>query len=423
MYSTFPSCADLRPNVASDEEPEGNLLRVLSRWNPFSSTISAPVTVEKPVITFQPLFGDPETAVIFRRVTGLSSSSGRLVTIEELSAAFHDKRTNPEAFIKHLAQSQPLSKYEPPASEADINPEIAALSSLKSLEMAVMVYKQLPRASISLHVVAHDALASTHWAMLSEPAFVDLDSNRTDKILQPLLPAKLSRPATFLCIAFFESGGFNIAPMYLGNVMAVSSGNSIFVAAPLLCDPAIEPAPHSVQRIIGNVGRSGIAFLYPPESPQTKEWDMGFHQVIRHEAFDGRLDDCFQSTTLHLAFSCYELPIDVGIHGGRFVEAFFLEAVVSVHDRGEWITDLDVLSTFDSPLFYSLIDQPSCRDRAPIPTPAFDVVTIDSWKELIDRPTQVAVLRAHGNWLARLAAAALSVRLGIPTVALGESCC
>jgi len=260
--------------------------------------------------------------------------------------------------------------------------------------------------------------------MASEPAFVEIDeSSYKDRILQRHFPDILSRQATFSCIAFFESGGFNIDPIYLGNVIAISSGNSIFVAAPLLCDPAIEPASHSVQRIIGNVGRSGMAFLYPPESPKIKEWDMGFYQVVRHEEFDGRLDDCFQSTTLHLSFSGYELPIDVGIHGGRFVEAFFLEAVVSVHDRGEWVADLDVLSTFDNQLFYSLTDQPACLEQAPIPMPDFSVVTIDSWKELIDRPTQVAVLRAHGNWLARLAAASLSVKLGIPTVVFGESCC
>lgn len=407
--------------VTADGESEGKILGLFSRWNLFSSPTSTPSNAPKPVITFQPVFGDPQTAAIFRRTDRPELElRENVVTLQELYTAFHGDRINPEAFVEHLAQIQPVSNYESP----NYDPESIMLSCLKRLQTAVMVYKQLPSASISLHVITYDALASTFWAMQAEPSPVEINgSNRTDRILKPLFPDHLSRQATFSCITFFESGGFNIDPQYLGNVMAVSSGNSIFVAAPLLCDPAVEPASHGVQRILGNVGRAGIAFLYPPESPKTKEWDVGFYQVIRHEEFDGRLEDCFQGTTLHLAFSGYELPIDVGMHGSRFVEAFFLEAVVSLHDRGEWIADLDVLSTFDSPLFYSLIDQPTCKDKAPIPTPQISVVTIDSWKELIDRPVQVAVLRAHGNWLARLGAASLSVRLGIPTVVFGESCC
>jgi hypothetical protein len=409
--------------VDADEESEEGAIGIFSRWNPFSSNAPGPVSFPKPVITFEPLFGDEKTAAIFRRVDRSDVSfNDSAVSLQELSGAFLGDRINPEAFVGHLAQIQPTSAYVPPSSDAEFSdPEAEALASLKSLETAFMVFKQLPSATISLHVISHPGLASTHWAMACEAPERGLES--ADLYLQSLLPHSINRKATFSCITFFESGGFNIDPLYLANVMAVSSGNSIFVAAPLLCDPAIEPASHGVQRIIGNVGRSGIAFLYPPESPKTKEWDLGFYQVVRHEEFDGRLDDCFQSTTLHLTFSGYEAPIDVGTHGGRFVDAFFLEAVVSIHDRGEWIADLDVLSTFESSLFYSLVDQPSCRDKAPIPIPDFSVVTIDSWKELIDRPTQVAVLRAHGNWLARLAAVSLSVRLGIPTVVFNDSCC
>lgn len=210
--------------------------------------------------------------------------------------------------------------------------EAEALHSLRCLEAAVMIFKQLPSATLSLNAISHPGLASALWATASEPAVVD-DLNRTEKFLQHLLPQTVRRNATFSCIAFFESGGFDIDPAQLKNAMAVSSGNSIYVAAPLLCDPAVETPPHRVQRIIGKFGKSGIAFLYPPDSPKSKQWDMGFYQVIRHEEFNGRLDDCFQSTTLQLTFSGYELPIHVGIHGGRHVDAFFLEAVVSIHDR------------------------------------------------------------------------------------------
>ncbi len=411
-------------DVEPDDESEGSSLRGLSRWNPFSSSNSTTVSTQKHTVTFQPFYGDPETAAIFRRVDRPEIAiQETAIDLELLLSSFHADQINPQAFVRHLARIQPVV-YEPVPRDGDFDPEPEVMACLKSVETAVMVFKQLPSATISLHVITHASLASTLWALASQMTVSDFgEASRIERDLWQLFPKSLSRAATFSCIAFFESGGFDIDPATLGSIMAISSGNSIFVATPLLCDPAEEPASHGVQRIIGNVGRSGIAFLYPPENPKTKEWDLGFYQVVRHEDFDGRLDNCFQSTTLHLAFTGYESPIDVGVHGGRFIEAFFLETVVSVHDRGEWVADLDVLSTFESPLFYSLIDQPACRDEVLIQVPDFSIVAIDSWKELIDRPLQVAVLRAHGNWLARLAAAALSVRLGIPTVIFGESCC
>ena len=40
----------------------------------------------------------------------------------------------------------------------------------------------------------------------------------------------------------FESGGFNLKPDDLSRVMATSAGDSIFIAAPVLCDPATHRA-------------------------------------------------------------------------------------------------------------------------------------------------------------------------------------
>ncbi|KAH8809362.1 hypothetical protein F5884DRAFT_901460 [Xylogone sp. PMI_703] len=418
------------PMVSIDEEPdeesEGDgFSGIFGGWNPFSRAKTTVPSTEEPVITFEPIFGDPQVAAIFRRTDRPDVvPQWNMITLEKVSNAFHNDLIDHETFVKHMAQLQEKGAAAPAAPLDSSDPEKILLACLKSFETAAVIYKQLHGATISLNVISNGALSLTHWAMKTDP-FVG-DENEESVIRQlssSLSMATASRPVTFSCITFFESGGFDIDPSHLTSVMAISSGNSIYVAAPILCDPSIEPASYGVQRIIGNVGRSGIAFLYPPENPKIKEWDLGFYQVVKHEKFDGRLDDCFQSTTLHLAFSGYELPIDVGIHGGRFTEAFFLEAVVSVHERGEWVADLDVLSTFDNPLFYSLVDQAACKDKTPVPIPKFSVVTVDSWKELIDRPTQVAVLRAHGNWIARLAAASLSVRLGIETVVFGETCC
>jgi len=149
--------------VVPNEESDGNLLGVFSRWNPLSSNISMPRNTQKPVITFEPFFGDPQTGAIFRRTDRPEIKfRENVVSLEELSTAFDGERINPEAFVEHLAQIQLVSKYEPPTSEGEYDPEPVALSCLKGLETAVMVYKRLFGVTISLHVIAHDALASTY---------------------------------------------------------------------------------------------------------------------------------------------------------------------------------------------------------------------------------------------------------------------
>lgn len=47
----------------------------------------------------------------------------------------------------------------------------------------------------------------------------------------------LTRANTFPCIALFEPGTFEIGPRGLGDVMALATGDSIYISAALLCDP------------------------------------------------------------------------------------------------------------------------------------------------------------------------------------------
>jgi hypothetical protein len=43
------------------------------------------------------------------------------------------------------------------------------------------------------------------------------------------------------------------------------------------------------------------------------------------------------------------------------------------------------------------------------------IIAIDSWEKFLDPPLEDAVVRAHRNWQARLAAIALSLQRGHPT--------
>ena len=103
-----------------------------------------------------------------------------------------------------------------------------------------------------------------------------------------LLPYAL-RSATFVCVFMFKSGGFDLQLDDFSRVMAMSAGASIFVAAPLLCDPAIRSEPYELRRTAGKIGRAGIAFMAPPSSPRTKSLDLDSYQVINHELYDGKL--------------------------------------------------------------------------------------------------------------------------------------
>lgn len=186
--------------------------------------------------------------------------------------------------------------------------------SLKALELVAQVYKQLPNATAAVSVLCQ-TLRRASWATHNS----------------------LSRARTFAAIAMFESGNLNIEPELLEEVMAMSSGSSIYVTAPLLCDPYDQPAPFMTKRIIGNVGRAGITMLISPQNPRVREQTIDSWCLINHADFDGTTEDCFKNTTLHLSFTGYEIPIGTGIHGCQDIEVFLLESLVSVHDQGHWV--------------------------------------------------------------------------------------
>ena len=368
-------------------------------------------------VRFVHLFGDLYSVALYGRSDREVIVNKDFLGIQEIADGLSSNDISPNYFLRHLQ-----TRWIDPHGIHDAN-RTKSQDSLRALATIVKVYKSLPNATIPLSTISLGPLSEASWVpsrhLNVETVEVDLGW------FEPtvFLPFDLTRRATFSCIALFESGGFNFLPKHLDRVMAISVGDSIYVAAPLLCDPSIQPAPHEVQRIAGNIGRAGLALLIPPRRPKTKKADLESYQLVNHDPFDGKLEDCFQSTTLHLAFSGYELPLDVGEHGGRNREAFFLESLVSVHDRGEWIADLDILSTFDDPKFQCIVDQPSCVVGPPRPIPNFPIVSIDSWHELLDIPLDVAVVRAHNNWLGRLAVASVSINLGCKTILFTGSAC
>ena len=88
-------------------------------------------------------------------------------------------------------------------------------------------------------------------------------------------------------------------------------------------------------------------------------------------------------------------------------EVYFVESLISVRDRGTWVADLDILgvdfkaSTIaDGSCERSCICDKASQVRA---ISDYDIRCIDSWDELLDPPSCTSIIRAHGNWSARLA--------------------
>ena len=282
------------------------------------------------------------------------------------------------------------------------------LVSIKALASAAEVYKLLPNATIALNVASRP-LHRSDWT----------DCEDTPE--NPWL-LEMSLPSTFACIALFESGSYNIEPSDLHDVFALSSGNSIFVATQLLCDPSEVPKAYEVRRVVGNIGRAGLAMLIPPLNPRIRKPYPEKWELINHAKFDGRLEDCFQNTSLRLSFTQFTMPISVVEQGGQDIEAFFIESVVSVHDREKWVADLDVLGTFRDDLLTQWTLSKSCEHPIDMPPP-YQLIAIDNWEELLDRDNVPVVIRAHQNWMARLATAIVNVNLGHSTIIAPDKIC
>jgi len=288
--------------------------------------------------------------------------------------------------------------------------------SLRAFDAAKQLYSGLNGARVDLQVTSRILNTARWWTKMS---------SATKSIL----------PVTLACITYFESGGLDIDPDSIGShTFALCHLGSIFVAASLLADPsgtethaALLTYPHfaPMQKIIGNVGRPGLGFLVTPANPRMRKVAYDSWHMIAHEPFDGTTQDNFSKTSLHLSFTGYELPLDVGSRGRRDAPGYFLETAVSVYDGREWVADIDVLAAL--PKFVTLFEVKDCQHSSDVkttpPRSCHPIVSVDTWLELLDPPGNNAVLRAHKNPIARLAAAALATRRCRETVVLPSVMC
>ena len=92
----------------------------------------------------------------------------------------------------------------------------------------------------------------------------------------------------------------------------------------------------------------------------------------------------------------------------------FVESMISIRDRGEWVADLDILAIDFENLSRLKSGTKQCRHIFPgftvSPRP---LSSLDCWEELIDRPEEgIGIFQATGNWAARLAAVSILTQQG-----------
>jgi hypothetical protein len=362
--------------------------------------------------TYDLFLGDPDTAALFvasrymdeydqeLRAPAWSRKDNfhkKIIDFDDIISALQAGLVDPQSLAKHLTfvktkDPNPNGKYE------------GYFTSLAAVEYINELYKSMDSATIDLKV-ASQTLKDLKWVK---------NWNWSQK-------RRRAREQSFACIATLDTGTVDLHPSKFENVMAMSSTDSLYIAASLMCDPTKTTSFGEIRHVIGNVGRHGLLLLVPPPVPQTLNLDLGTWREIEHAPFDGKIEDAFTRTSLHLSFTDWSTPIDLG-RGQHDAEAYVVESLVSVHDHGRWIADLDILESlkkgsgqFDHEFFFKA----GCSHSHPSDaTPEAEVegsgelISIKSWDEFLDRPESPSVVMAHKNWLARLAVTTLGVHRG-----------
>ncbi|KAK8022288.1 hypothetical protein PG993_013055 [Apiospora rasikravindrae] len=121
---------------------------------------------------------------------------------------------------------------------------------------------------------------------------------------------------------------------------------------------------------------------------------------------------CSKNTSMHLSFTNWERPLEEFQSGGnQDVEMALIESVLSVRERGWWISDVDVLPALRSRIIHRLSPQQQLSSCGHLSSghaepPRAHVTSIESWDELREFSAGNVVVRTNGNWLARLTVAA-----------------
>ena len=262
----------------------------------------------------------------------------------------------------------------------------------------------------------------------------------------------MQREIALACVASFETGNLDVDPNLLQDVIAISSGNTIYATETIFQDPCHSLPFHRLRHVVGNVGKPGLGLLISSQRLESPEMDPNHWQLIDERPFDGKYENYFRSTSLHLSLTGFEQALNTGCYGARDIEHSFLEVVISAYEGGTRVADLDLLSVTrqiqisgmtegrfewcqalnSHPQVPALLGgvlrfpPESCEHEISeqLDSTMFgDIISLDNWFEVLDPPSNSAIIRARGNALARLALAAICVQKKMDCVVFSEHVC
>ena len=357
-------------------------------------------------------YGNIESAAIFAVASQATTLSSLVrpqgAQLQEMISQFNSQKIERENVIKYL-----YGHFN--TGGLDLDPY---WRSARAVSTVAKLYKALEHATVDIRVL-QCALSNLQWVLYADVPSLDIPTPSC------LLPLSLDLEATFSCITMFETGRFNVDPELLSDVMGMSFGDSIYAAAALVSDLSPISSSGEVRRLQGNVGESGLVYMVPPTAPLLKEVTISEWPNISRNTYDGKPRDCFPGTSIHLSFTGARDPISMEFSGAQDDKVFVLETLISVHDNGKWIGDLNPMEAFRSSSAMTLL--PACRNEQEHSTgrgPDDEMTSIENWSELLDVPESVcSVIQTRANWQAQFAAVCISNAFKYNTILMpGRPC-
>ncbi|KAI1129801.1 hypothetical protein F5Y10DRAFT_145672 [Nemania abortiva] len=241
------------------------------------------------------------------------------------------------------------------------------------------------------------------------------DDNLQATYLRNWAIPRLNRNQVVTVLCYLETGCVGIQSMpdsTLNRIFGFAVDDSMLVTSELLRDPYVDTETAAGQalskfsRLLGNVGKPGLTLFSTPSDLMIADRDPGAWKTATFAKFDGNLINCFQQTSIHLKMLEWTQPFhDDEAVGQLTVEVHLIEAVVSVHDRGVWLGDIDIPSSLSKGMEVPSNCMPSLHGSEGTGAYADDlVVALDTWDEVLDCPQDgFTIIRSQGNWIARLA--------------------
>ncbi|KAL4897612.1 hypothetical protein BDV59DRAFT_168090 [Aspergillus ambiguus] len=141
------------------------------------------------------------------------------------------------------------------------------------------------------------------------------------------------------------------------------------------------------------------------EKPDPSSW-----KLISTTMFNGQREDHFSKTSLHLWFTGCCMPLVEPFEHRKNPVLWFRESVVSVHDSGNRVGDIDILKAIDDDRITYFPHVPCVGDHDEKEQINF-LISAERWADVLEPPEVPLIFRANGNWIARLSAVAIAAQI------------